>query len=182
MAIPDSYYDLQEKCVVSTAWDQNYAIHAGHGFTAWVEYSDSLLAAARKVLLMLDVQGKLAHLMYEKEHLFENITRSSRELRALTYRSFLTSNLKRKRSSNTADPPSRCPMSTPSYALCAPCAMPYALCPMPHALCFEPLNSNSSFFLTGIQCSCIVALKSTCYSIPGQQSSLFVAGEHLSIA
>jgi hypothetical protein len=61
------------------------------------------------------------------------------------------------------------------------CANLSALCPLPHALCFEPLNGNSSFFLTGIQCSCIVAFKSNRYSIPGQQSSLFVAKKYLSI-
>jgi len=40
-----------------------------------VEYSGSILLAARKVLLIVDVQGKFAHLMHEKEHLFENITK-----------------------------------------------------------------------------------------------------------
>jgi nicotinamidase-related amidase len=34
-----------------------------------------MLTIAKTVLLIVDVQGKLAHLMHAKEHLFENITK-----------------------------------------------------------------------------------------------------------
>ena len=90
------------------------------GIAAWVESSDSLSAAARKVLLIVDVQGKLAHLMHEKEHLFENITKISKGAQSFDVPILFPFNLKRKRSTNTADPP---------------CPMPFALCPLPHALC-----------------------------------------------
>jgi isochorismate hydrolase len=118
MAIPDSYYSLQEKSAASTAWGQNYAAHTDHGITAWMEYSDSILLAARKVLLIVDVQGKFAHLMHEKEHLFENITKVIKGAQSL-------------------DVPILFRLQPKAQALHKHCrsAMPHALCSLPHALC-----------------------------------------------
>jgi len=78
-----------------------------------VEYSGSILLAARKVLLIVDVQGKFAHLMHEKEHLFENITKVIKGAQSL-------------------DVPILFRLQPKAQALHKHCqsAMPHALCPM----------------------------------------------------
>ena len=97
------------------------------GIAAWVESSDSLLAAARKVLLIVDVQGKLAHLMHEKEHLFENITKVSKGAQSLDVPILFRLQPKAQalhKHCRSAMPHAICP------APFAPCSLPHALCPM----------------------------------------------------
>jgi isochorismate hydrolase len=86
-----------------------------------VEYSGSILLAARKVLLIVDVQGKLAHLMHEKEHLFENITKVIKGAQSL-------------------DVPILFRLQPKAQALHKHCrsAMPHAPCPMLFAPCALP--------------------------------------------
>ena len=40
-----------------------------------------MLTIANTVLLIVDVQGKLAHLMHAKENLFENLNNNEEEMR-----------------------------------------------------------------------------------------------------